>query len=165
MSAQRYPEDFDAIVAGAPANYQTHLHTWDLVASTPVLKDPAGAMTAAKLDLVNKAVLNACDARDGVKDGVLNDPRECKFDVASLQCKAGDADNCLTAPQVAPVKRVYEPAKTKSGQVVFPGKVLGGREWIGCLSRRTERTGDFGRVVSGRLQQRELGLANVRHRA
>jgi feruloyl esterase len=84
-------------------------------------------MTAAKLDLVNKAVLNACDARDGVADGVLNDPLKCSFDVAALQCKAGAAstDNCLTLPQVAAMKRVYEPAKTKSGQVVFPGKVLG----------------------------------------
>jgi feruloyl esterase len=127
MSAQRYPEDFDAILAGAPANYQTHLHTWDLVTSTPVLKDTAGAMTAAKLDLVNKAVLNACDARDGVADGVLNDPLKCSFDVAVLQCKAGapSTDNCLTPPQVAAMKRVYEPAKTKSGQVVFPGKAPG----------------------------------------
>ena len=125
MSAQRYPEDFDAILAGAPANYQTHLHAWDLAVSTPVLKDPASAVPAAKLEMVNRTVVNACDARDGVADGVLNEPLKCTFDVASLQCKAGDAENCLTAPQVAALKRVYEPAKTSSGQVVFPGKVPG----------------------------------------
>ena len=125
MSAQKYPEDFDAILAGAPANYQTHLHAWDLAVSTPVLKDPASAVSAAKLDMVNKAVINACDARDGVTDGVLNEPTKCTFDVASLQCKAGDNDGCLTAPQVAALKRVYEPVKTSSGQVVFPGKVPG----------------------------------------
>jgi feruloyl esterase len=132
MSAQKYPEDFDAILAGAPANYQTHLHTWDLSVSTPVLKDTAGAVSAAKLDLVNKAVLNACDAKDGVADGVLNDPTKCTFDVASLQCKAGDADNCLTAPQVAAMKRVYEPVKTSSGQVVFPGKMPGAESGFGA---------------------------------
>ena len=125
MSAQKYPEDFDAILAGAPANYQTHLHAWDLAVSTPVLRDPASAVPTAKLEMVNRAVINACDARDGVTDGVLNEPTKCTFDVASLQCKAGDADTCLTAPQVAAIKRVYEPVKTSAGQVVFPGKVPG----------------------------------------
>src|SRR5215510_7658246 len=119
MSAQKYPEDFDAILAGAPANYQTHLHSWDLATSVPVLKDTASAVPAAKLDMVNKAMINACDAKDGVADGVLNDPMKCTFDVASLQCKAGDAENCLTAAQVTAMKRAYSPAKTSSGQVVF----------------------------------------------
>jgi feruloyl esterase len=125
MAAQKYPEDFDAILAGAPANYQTHLHAWDLAVSTPVLKDPAAAVPAAKLEMVNRAVINACDAKDGVTDGVLNEPLKCSFDVASLACKAGDAENCLTAPQIAAIKRVYEPVRTSSGQVVFPGKVPG----------------------------------------
>ena len=62
MSAQKYPEDFDAILAGAPANYQTHLHAWDLSVAVPVLKDPSGAIPAAKLNLINRAALNACDA-------------------------------------------------------------------------------------------------------
>lgn len=122
MSAQRYPEDFDAIVAGAPANFQTHLHAWDLSVSIPVLKNPAAAVPASKLEMVNRAVIAACDARDGVTDGLLNDPRSCKFDVASLQCKAGDAADCLTAPQVESMKRVYAPARTSSGEIVFPGK-------------------------------------------
>jgi feruloyl esterase len=76
MSAQKYPEDFDAILAGAPANYQTHLHAWDLSVAVPVLKDPSAAIPASKLALINRAALNACDARDGVTDGVLND-RTC----------------------------------------------------------------------------------------
>ena len=122
MAAQRYPEDFDAIVAGAPANYQTHLHAWDLSVAVPVLKDPASAVPAAKLQMVNSAVVNACDANDGVRDGLLNDPRACKFDVASLQCTAGDSATCLTAPQVAALKRAYQPARTSDGTVVFPGK-------------------------------------------
>ena len=66
--------------------------------------------------------MNACDARDGVTDGVLNDPRTCSFDVAKLQCKAGDAEDCLTAAQVATARRAYSATKTASGTVVFPGK-------------------------------------------
>ena len=138
MSAQRYPEDFDAIVAGAPANYQTHLHAWDLSVAAPVLKNPAAAVPAAKLQMVNRAVINACDAKDGVADGLLNDPRSCTFDVASLQCKAGDAETCLTADQVASMKRAYSPAKTASGTVVFPGKDPGSETgWGGFIGGQT----------------------------
>jgi feruloyl esterase len=125
MEAQRYPDDFDAIVAGAPANYQTHLHTWDLSVAVPVLNDPAQVVPPVKASMLNKAVLAACDANDKVKDGLLNDPRSCKFDPSTLLCKAGDAESCLTAPQLEAVKRMYAPAKTKSGEVVFPGKEFG----------------------------------------
>jgi feruloyl esterase len=135
MSAQRYPEDFDAIVAGAPANYQTHLHAWDLSVAVPVVKNPASAVPAAKLTLVNSAVINACDANDGVKDGLLTNPRSCTFDVASLQCKAGDAETCLTADQVASMKRAYSPATLANGTVVFPGKDPGSETgWAAFLS-------------------------------
>ncbi|MBI2150873.1 MAG: tannase/feruloyl esterase family alpha/beta hydrolase, partial [Acidobacteria bacterium] len=125
MSAQRYPEDFDAILAGAPANYQTHLHTWDLSVAVPVLKDPAAAVSQAKAAALNKAVVTACDARDGVKDGLLNEPRSCKFDPSTLLCKAGDDPGCLTPPQLEAVKRMYSPAKTKTGELIFPGKEPG----------------------------------------
>ena len=125
MEAQKYPDDFDAIVAGAPANYQTHLHAWDLSVAVPVLKDPAAVVPAAKLAMVNKAVLAACDGRDGVTDGVLNNPRACTFDVATLQCRGADAESCLTAPQVDAMKRAYAPARTASGAIVFPGKERG----------------------------------------
>jgi len=133
MSAQKYPEDFDAILAGAPANNQTHMHAWDLMASAPALKDPAGAVPAAKLALVNRAVLKACDGADGVKDGFLNDPRACKFDPAVLQCKGAEGDDCLTAAQLATVKRAYSPAKTTSGEVIFPGKEPGSETGWGLL--------------------------------
>ena len=130
MAAQRYPEDFDAIVAGAPANYQTHLHLWDLSVAAPILRDPAGAVPATKLQMVNRAIVNACDAQDGLRDGLLNDPRACKFDIGTLACTggpstalgAGDSESCLTAPQVATMRRVYAPARTKDGTIVFPGK-------------------------------------------
>jgi feruloyl esterase len=134
MEAQRYPEDFDAIVAGAPANYQTHLHTWDLSVSVPVLKDPAAVVSAAKLAMLNKAVIAACDSKDGVTDSLLNEPRTCRFDPATLLCKAGDAENCLTAPQLEAVKRMYAPAKTKSGEIVFPGKESGSETTWNAIS-------------------------------
>ena len=122
MEAQKYPDDFDGIVAGAPANYQTHLHAWDLGVSIPTVKDPASVVPQTKLALLNKAVLEACDAKDGVKEGVLNDPRTCRFDVSTLLCKGPDADNCLTAAQLESVKRAYGPARTRNGELIFPGK-------------------------------------------
>ena len=125
MEAQKYPEDFDAIVAGAPANFQTHLHAWDLVVSVPALKDPAAAVPAAKLAMLSHAAVDACDAKDGVKDGLINDPRACRFDPSVLLCKGADAENCLTAPQLESVKRTYAAAKTKSGETIFPGKEPG----------------------------------------
>ena len=142
MAAQRYPEDFDAILAGAPANDQTHLHAWDLSVAVPVLKDAASAVPPAKLALLNTAVLNACDERDGVKDGFLNDPRACTFDPAALRCTAGDADHCLTAAQVESVKRAYAPARTSSGQYVFAGKNPGSETgWNMFLSNTQQAPG------------------------
>ena len=125
VEAQRYPGDFDGIVAGAPANYWTHLHTWDLSVAVPALNNPASLIPRAKLTLLNNAVLATCDASDGVKDGVLNDPPACTFSPATLACRAGDATDCLTAPQLESVARVYASAKTASGQEAFPGKEPG----------------------------------------
>ena len=125
MEASKYPEDFDAVIAGAPANYQTHLHAWDMNVAVPTLKDEARFLTVEKETALNKAVLAACDAMDGVKDGILNDPRKCKFDPAALLCKNGDKDDCLTQPQVESAKLMYSPAKKKNGELIFPGKEPG----------------------------------------
>jgi feruloyl esterase len=70
MGAQRYPEDFDGIIAGAPANDQTHLRAWRIAVEAKVLQSPASVVPPAKLALVNRAVLGACDLIDGVKDGL-----------------------------------------------------------------------------------------------
>jgi feruloyl esterase len=125
MSAQRFPEDFDAILAGAPANYHSHLHSNDLVNAVPALTTPGALLSQAKLDHLNKAVVNACDANDGVKDGLITEPRACKFDVATLACKAGDSDSCLTPVQIESVKRMYAPSKFSNGEMIFPGKAFG----------------------------------------
>jgi feruloyl esterase len=135
MEAQKFPDDFDAIIAGAPANFQTHLHAWDLSVAVPALKDPAAAVPPAKLTMLSEAAVNACDAQDGVKDGLINNPRACKFDPAVLLCKNGDAANCLTAPQLESVKRAYATTKLKNGDAVFPGKEPGSETgWGGVLS-------------------------------
>ena len=122
LSACRSSGKGEPSPVAAPANYQTHLHAWDLSVAIPVLKDPIAAIRAPKLAMINRAALNACDAKDGVTDGLINEPQKCSFDVAKLQCKAGDAEDCLTVPQVAAAKRAYSAVRTASGELVFPGK-------------------------------------------
>jgi len=123
MEAQRYPEDFDGIIAGAPANNWSHLFTgfvWNeqALAETPI--------PPAKLPVIQKAVVAQCDASDGVKDGLLEDPRACNFDPASLLCKAGDGSDCLTEGQVAALRKIYSGAKNpRTGKQVFPGWPMG----------------------------------------
>lgn len=138
MEAQKYPEDFDGIIAGAPADYQTHLHAWDMMVAVGIRKDADHFLTQPKLSALNKAVLAQCDAMDGVKDGLLNDPRKCHFDPTTLLCKAGDKDDCLTAAQIESVKLVYSSAKKNNGELIFPGKEPGGETgWNMLLSSPT----------------------------
>lgn len=126
MEAQRYPDDFDGIIAGAPANDQTDLSAWRIAVEAKVLQNPASVVSPAKLGVVNRAVLAACDAIDGVTDGLLTDPRQCHFDPATLLCRGAEQDDCLTAPQVEAVKMGYAPAKRNTGELIFPGLVPGG---------------------------------------
>src|SRR5579863_1528478 len=126
MEAQRYPEDYDGILAGAPANNWVPLLTqaaYDLQALTV---NPASFIPAAKIPAIAAAVNAACDELDGVKDGVLNDPRQCKFDPATIQCKTGEeTEKCLTAPQVVALKTLYEGPHDSQGHNVFPGYLPG----------------------------------------
>ena len=137
MSAQRYPEDFDAIIAGAPANYENHLHAFDMELGTNIRKKPESFLPAAKLSLVNKAVTAACDALDGVKDGLLTDPRKCGFDPSTLLCRSAENENCLTAPQLEAVRLAYAPAKTKAGNVIYPGYAPGSEAGWNMLTGST----------------------------
>ena len=126
MEAQRYPNDFDGIIAGAPANDHINLHAGDMSRQIDIFKDPAGFLTTAKRTTLATAVMNACDMLDGVKDNVISDPHQCKFDPAVLLCKGADSDSCLTAPQVKTAQRAYAPAKTSKGELLFPGYSYGG---------------------------------------
>jgi feruloyl esterase len=95
MEAQRFPEDYDGILAGAPANNWTRMLSSGLDITKTVV-DPEAYVNSMKLPAITKAVLEQCDAQDGVKDGVLNDPRTCRFNPAVLLCKDGDSRECLT---------------------------------------------------------------------
>jgi feruloyl esterase len=121
MEAQRFPEDYDGILAGAPANYWTHLVASAVAPAKALATDPSAYISSMKLPAITAAVLAECDAKDGLKDGILNDPRECHFDPASLLCKDGDALTCLTAPQVAWLQGVYSGGHMSDGTLIFPG--------------------------------------------
>ena len=123
MEAQRYPEDFAGIIAGSPANNWSHLFTGFVWNEQALAQN---SIPAAKLAAIQKAVLAACDALDGVKDGLIEDPRACNFDPASLLCKAGDIADCLTAGQVAALRKIYSgPRNPRTGEQIFPGYAMG----------------------------------------
>ena len=120
--AQKFPDDYDGIITGAPAN-RTAISLWIAAA---VLKDPARYIPPAKYPVIHQAALAACDLRDGVKDGLIEDPTGCKFDPKVLLCKNGDGPSCLTAPQVDAAKKIYASAvNPRTGQVLFPSLAPG----------------------------------------
>ena len=126
MEAQRFPADYDGIIAGAPANPPTRLASWNVYVGQAALKNPANTIPAAKYPMIHQAVLNACDAVDGLKDGLIDDPTRCHFDFKSLQCFNQDSSTCLTAPQAELARLVTNPAvSSKTGEVIFPGLALG----------------------------------------
>jgi hypothetical protein len=119
--AQRYPEDYDGIIAGAFGSDWTGASAAYVFEAQAALNDPASNLPAPKLALLNSALVAACDAKDGVKDGIINDPRQCRFDPSVLQCKSGDGNDCLTAGQVTAVKKLYAGPRNSSGRQIFPG--------------------------------------------
>jgi feruloyl esterase len=122
VEAQRYPHDYNAIAAGAPANYWTHLMFAGMWPATADLIDPASYIPPSKYGLINKAALAACDAVDGVADGIITDPTRCHFDPGVLACKSSDAADCLTQPQVEAARKIYAgPRNPRTGQQIFPG--------------------------------------------
>jgi feruloyl esterase len=84
-------------------------------------KDEGAMIPGSKATLLKNAVLQACDALDGVKDGVLEDPRSCKFDAKALACTSGDGPSCLTAPQVELAQKIYQGPTDRNGRQLFPG--------------------------------------------
>ena len=133
--AQRYPADYDGILAGAPANFPTRLWPGELYAAWVTHRDEASRIPNEKLPAITTASLAACDANDTVKDGVIDDPRQCDFDPAKIRCAGADGQNCLTAAQVDSVRRIYEGAKDpstgrrfwygyeKSSETFWPGHI------------------------------------------
>ena len=122
VEAQRFPDDFDGIVAGAAANPKTHLDSWRIWMAQAILKDKDSFIPTPKHAMIHQAVLATCDAFDGAKDGLIEDPTQCHFDPKSLLCEGSDGPNCLTAPQVEAARVVMSPVKNrKTGELIFPG--------------------------------------------
>jgi feruloyl esterase len=126
MEAQRYPDDFDGIVAGAPSLNATGRAAFSMWVAQNLRKEQASYIPATKYPLIHKAALDACDATDSVKDGVIENPKRCAFDPQVLQCRGDDSESCLTAAQVAAARSIYQPlvdAGTK--QEIAPGLSYG----------------------------------------
>lgn len=143
MEAQRFPNDFDGILAGAPAYAFTHTLASGIEISQALFADPKDYISAVKIPAIHRAVLQACDASDGVKDGIIDDPAKCKFDPGVLQCQGTESKECLTAAQVTSLKKLYgmqvagpvssgsaEAYIGKAGHVGFvPGAEEGANGW------------------------------------
>ena len=122
---QRYPTDFDGVVAGDPANWFTRHYSGGHIWIADAVEGD-GWLPPHKVQILADVVNAACDVLDGVKDGVLNDPRRCHFDPALLQCKAGDSPNCLTGAQVAAVRKIWAGPRDAGGEPIYPGLAPGG---------------------------------------
>jgi len=127
MEAQRFPADYDGIVAGMPANNWTRLMAGDFDATLAVFKGGVNNLPTSVLGILHRAALAACDSKDGVVDGVLEDPRQCAFDPGVLSCAPGQAaETCLTPAQVEAARRVYTGLKDPTtGAQLHPGLVPG----------------------------------------
>lgn len=151
METQRYPDDYDGVIAGAPV-YSLLVQSSNVVRDQ-IFKAPDAAIPIEQLKLVNEAVLSACDAADGLKDGVVTDPRRCNWDPKSLQCKSGVvASNCLTSPQVEALNEAYRTVRTRAGVVGNYGLTRGSEAgWypivITMPGPRNALNGDLGDLI------------------
>lgn len=122
---QRYPEDFDGVIAGAPGNNRVRLNAgflWQFLANRRRGAEAEPILPAHKLPAITKAVVAACDGLDGVTDGVIDDPRRCAFDPASMLCTSSDGPGCLTQPQVEAFARMSRGAQNpRTGEQIYPG--------------------------------------------
>src|SRR5262249_27728900 len=129
IEAQQYPDDFDGIVAGDPSWDQMRLYAARVALNVFVNREPAAVIPSTKYPMMHDAVLAACDAIDGVKDGVIEDPARCRFDFTTLTCADSDRTDCLTKAQVESAKAMASPiADRASGQVLYPGRYYPGSE-------------------------------------
>ena len=127
--AQRYPEDFNGIIAGAAAWDQLRLVGERTALNLVVNKDAESVIPPAKYTMLHEAVLNACDMMDGVKDAVIENPAMCKFDYSSLACKAGDGPECLTNGQIESARAMTSVLKDpNTGSIIFERNLTLGSE-------------------------------------
>jgi feruloyl esterase len=125
MAAQRYPGDFDGIIAGALANRHVHMQTAGTYRGINLARNPDKVISATTAAMVTEAVMSQCDV---LAEGFLNNPQQCTFDFSSLQCDAGQAsDSCLSPPQLEMVEEYYDGLRYSSGELIFSGQALGNR--------------------------------------
>jgi len=138
MEVQRYPDDYDGVVVGAPWNFQSHSNA-GFVWNAQALSAPGAAIPPAKLPFVTAAALAACDGEDGLVDGVIADPPSCAFDPTTLLCAGEETSACLTAPQLAALRAIYEgPTNPRTGEKIFPGFAVGAEAgWAGLVTNFT----------------------------
>lgn len=140
VEATKFPDDFDGIIAGAPANPHIHLHAAGVERSIELNKNDA-PLSQAKIEMLHRAILAQCDALDGVKDGLIGDPHKCKFDPGSLLCKRDETENCLTAGEVDTVKIVFGDIKTRKGEIIWTGYEPGSELQLASLRTTPTPTG------------------------
>lgn len=153
MEAQRYPEDFDGIVSGAPAYDFTNIAAAflrNIKAAFPNASQLSPLVTPEVLKLVEAKVLAACDARDGVTDGVMEDPRTCRFDLSTIAaCSGGETGGaCLTTAQAEVLRAIYSATEDAAGKI-YPGQPLGGEGQNGGWMDWITGGGAFPRAMGG----------------
>jgi feruloyl esterase len=122
MEAERYPEDFDGVVAGAPANNWTNHFSGFVWNEISLHAKPESNIPVERLGIIEKAALAACDSIDGVRDGIIEDPRRCHFDPSVLRCKGADGNGCLTQLQIDALSKIYAgPKNPRTGEQIYPG--------------------------------------------
>jgi hypothetical protein len=138
MEAQRFPWDFDGIIAGVPSLSVTGIHM-NLLWGNRALMNSDGKpfLSQADLGVLHRAVVTQCDLNDGVKDGLIGDPRSCTFDPSKLLCTIGKSAECLTGAQLDAVRKIYSGAVTSKGEQIYMPAALKGSEasWLDWFSR------------------------------
>jgi len=137
MAAQRFPWDFDGIIAGVPSLSVTGIHMnllWGNRAFTDETGDPL--FKQVDLDALHRRVVAKCDLHDGVADGLIGDPRACAFDPSEMRCTSGSTKQCLTERQVEAVRKIYAGASTSKGEPIYmPGALRGSEHtWLDWFS-------------------------------
>ncbi len=136
MAAQRFPKDFDGIVAGAPANYWTNLMT-NAASTMRALNKPGAWLSPDELALVSEAAQRACPSADKY----LDDPGSCRFDPSTLVCKPGQNERCLTEAKLDGLKAIYAGTKDASGRLLNRGYPVGGEAGAAAWSLWITGTG------------------------
>ncbi|QIL88573.1 tannase/feruloyl esterase family alpha/beta hydrolase [Microbulbifer sp. SH-1] len=126
MEASRYPDDYDGIIAGAPASSWIQLTSTFSWLEKSVLTSPETDNLEEKLALVQSAVMEKCDANDGLVDNLIQNPAKCDFEPIELQCTSGNSKNCLTAMEVEALNKIYRGPVFKDGTSLYPGFAKGG---------------------------------------